>query len=345
MRLEPAISCVAPAQRFVVGLLAALLLSSQMALAQFSQQGSKLVGTGATGAALQGSSVALSADGNTAIVGGPHDSAGTGARGSSRAAAASGPSKAASWSARGRLALPMQGSSVALSADGNTAIVGGTSRQRRRRGLRGCTRAAAVSGPSKASKLVGTGAIGTAQQGYSVSLSADGNTAIVGGFGDNGYTGAAWVFTRSGGVWTQQGSKLVGTGATGPAQQGNSVALSSDGNTAIVGGHSDNGLHRGCVGLHPQQRCLEPARQQAGRHGSDWSRPAWHLRLAVRRRQHGHRRRVSRQRCVGLHAQRRCLDPARQQAGRHGSDWSRRTRHLRLAIRRRQHGDRRWVRR
>src|SRR5207302_1802677 len=77
--------------------------------------------------------------------------------------------------------------------------------------------------------------------GWSVSLSSDGNTVIVGGYGDNGNKGAGWAFTRSGGVWTQQGSKLVGTGAIGAAQQGYSVALSSDGNTAIVGGYTDNG--------------------------------------------------------------------------------------------------------
>jgi hypothetical protein len=53
--------------------------------------------------------------------------------------------------------------------------------------------------------------------------------------------GAAWVFTRSNGVWTQQGSKLVGTVAipTLP-QEGYSVALSADGKTAIIGGPGDN---------------------------------------------------------------------------------------------------------
>jgi hypothetical protein len=71
-------------------------------------------------------------------------------------------------------------------------------------------------------------------------LSADGNTAIVGGYFDNNYAGAAWVFTRSGGVWTQQGSKLVGTRAVGIGTQGTSVALSADGNTALVGGEFDN---------------------------------------------------------------------------------------------------------
>jgi hypothetical protein len=43
-----------------------------------------------------------------------------------------------------------------------------------------------------------------------------------------------------GGVWTQQGSKLVGTCAAGTAGQGASVALSADGNTAIVGGPGDS---------------------------------------------------------------------------------------------------------
>ena len=52
--------------------------------------------------------------------------------------------------------------------------------------------------------------------------------------------GAAWVFTRSGGVWTQK-KKLVGTEAIGNSYQGGSVSLSSDGNTAIVGGPRDNG--------------------------------------------------------------------------------------------------------
>ena len=59
-------------------------------------------------------------------------------------------------------------------------------------------------------KLVGTGTVGVAEQGYSVALSADGNTALVGGPGDNKSAGAAWVYTRNGNVWTQQGSKVVG---------------------------------------------------------------------------------------------------------------------------------------
>ena len=91
-------------------------------------------------------------------------------------------------------------------------------------------------------KLVGTLAVGTTvYQGQSVAVSADGNTAIVGGYGDNSNAGAAWVYTRRNGVWTQQGSKLVGTGAVGNAAQGRSVALSNDGNTAMVGGQRTAG--------------------------------------------------------------------------------------------------------
>jgi hypothetical protein len=44
------------------------------------------------------------------------------------------------------------------------------------------------------SKLVGTGAVGGARQGFSVSLSSDGKTAIVGGRQDNSGAGAAWVY-------------------------------------------------------------------------------------------------------------------------------------------------------
>jgi hypothetical protein len=88
-------------------------------------------------------------------------------------------------------------------------------------------------------KLVGAGTVEGGVQGYSVALSSDGNTAIVGVRLDNGNTGAAFVYTRSNGVWTQQGSKLVPADPV-PANQGYSVALSADGNTAIVGGPGDN---------------------------------------------------------------------------------------------------------
>ena len=60
-------------------------------------------------------------------------------------------------------------------------------------------------------KLTGTGATGNAAWfGYTVALSGDGNTALIGGWLDDNWKGAAWVFTRSGSTWTQQGPKLTG---------------------------------------------------------------------------------------------------------------------------------------
>jgi hypothetical protein len=64
-----------------------------------------------------------------------------------------------------------------------------------------------------------------------VALSSEGNTALIGGPGDSKGVGAAWVFTRSGSTWTQQGGKLTGSGETGAGEFGSSVALSSEGNT------------------------------------------------------------------------------------------------------------------
>jgi hypothetical protein len=105
-------------------------------------------------------------------------------------------------------------------------------------------------------KLVGTNALGpdVIEQGWSVALSADGNTAILGGPQDNSFAGAAWVFTRSSGVWSQQGSKLVGSGAGGQAKQGQAVALSSTPscNTAVVGGPGDNNIGAAWVFIAPR---------------------------------------------------------------------------------------------
>jgi hypothetical protein len=49
------------------------------------------------------------------------------------------------------------------------------------------------------------------------------------------------VLTRAGSTWTAQGSKLSGAGEIGAGRFGASVALSADGQTALIGGYSDNG--------------------------------------------------------------------------------------------------------
>jgi sRNA-binding regulator protein Hfq len=199
------------------------------------------VGTGAIGPAQRGFAVALSADGNTALVGGSRDNGFTGATWVFTRSNGV-------WSQQGGKLVgtgvaginTSQGISVALSADGNTALIGGHQDNTDVGAAWVFTRSGSV-WTQQGGKLVGTGRVGESQQGISVALSADGNTAMVGGNRDNSFIGAAWVFTRSNGVWTQQGSKLVGTGgAAGTTSQGRSVALSGDGNTAFVGGFSDN---------------------------------------------------------------------------------------------------------
>jgi hypothetical protein len=216
-----------------------LLGPALTALAQFSQQGPKLVGTGAVGPALQGLAVSLSSDGNTAILGGVDDDGEVGASWVWTRNGGLWTQQGPKLVGSGAVGQSRQGFSVSLSADGNTAIVGGKDDNGEAGAAWVWIRSGAVwtqQGP----KLVGSGAVGNAQQGRSVSLSADGNTAIVGGYQDNGGAGAAWVWIRNGGVWTQQGPKLIGSGAVGNAQQGRSVSLSADGNTAIVGGFTDN---------------------------------------------------------------------------------------------------------
>src|ERR1022692_3677917 len=207
------------------------------ARAQFVQQGSKLVGTGAAGTPWQGQSVALSGDGNTATVGGPFDNNGVGAMWVYTRSGGVWYQQGGKLVGTGAVGRAYQGTSVALSGDGNTATVGGPFDYNNVGAAWVYTRSGGV-WYQQGGKLVGTGAVGSAYQGTSVALSADGNTAIVGGFGDNAIVGAVWVFTRSGGVWSQQGGKLSGSGPLDGF--GNSVALSGDGNTAIVGVSGDN---------------------------------------------------------------------------------------------------------
>jgi FG-GAP-like repeat len=204
----------------------------------WTQQGEPLPPLGG----LMGYSAALSADGNTAIIGGPFDNTDVGAAWvftrSNGVWTQQGPKLVGTgWSGPS----PQQGFSVALSADGNTALIGGNAD-----GCNPCTGAAWVFTRSngvwtqQGGKLVGTGS-SVAQQGVSVALSGDGNTAMIGGWTDQDpvtgiVTGAAWVFTRSNGVWTQQGTKLIAPGGAADITQGRSVSLSSDGDTAIIGG-------------------------------------------------------------------------------------------------------------
>jgi len=212
----------------------------------WAQQGAKLVGSDAVGPGVdQGLSVSLSADGNTALVGGPSDDHGTGA---AWVFARNG----GAWTQQGPklvrppIADPYKygrfGMSVSLSGDGNTAIIGDgylRSGERQPGGAWIFVRSGGV-WRQQGEMLIGSGAdmgsTGVVRQGEAVAISADGNTVILGGAWDNQGVGAAWVFKRNSDSWAQQGSKLVGRPFNMPNPMfGRSVALSGDGDTAIVG--------------------------------------------------------------------------------------------------------------
>jgi hypothetical protein len=205
-------------------------------LALCEQQGLKLIGNDVDGAARQGTSVSISGDGNTIAVGGPMDDSDTGAVWIYARDTITG-----TWSQQGSKLIGSglsltenRGTSVALSSDGNTLAFGSPSSSSNQGAVRIFTRTGVTW--LEETTLLSSGSIGNAKQGTSVSLSADGNTLAIGGPEDNSGVGAVWIWTRSLGIWTEYGSKLIGAGSAGNAKQGTSVAVSGDGLTVAIGG-------------------------------------------------------------------------------------------------------------
>jgi len=138
------------------------------------------------------------------------------------------------------------GFSVALSGDGSTALIGARDQGKLKGGAWVFVRSGSTwvqqgaelaSGEEpEAGRCQGEGAC---PFGGSVALSANGSTALIGGAETFGHVGAAWVFTRAGSTWTQQGPPLQPADELGRANFGRSVALSGDGATALIGGPTD----------------------------------------------------------------------------------------------------------
>lgn len=217
----------------------------------------KLTASDAVGDAGFGYSVSLSADGNTAFIGGPWDGGTTGAswvfvrsagvwteqaKLTAQAEAASTCSSCHGNEVTAAQFNPQtQGSSVSLSGDGNTAIVGAVWDHHNRGSAWIFTRNGTTWTQSSGT-LLASDATGQSQQGVSVAMSGDGTTAMVGGNIQDDGAGAAWVYTLSGGSWTQQGSRLWPNDSVDSwVDFGVSLALSADGNTALIGGDNENG--------------------------------------------------------------------------------------------------------
>lgn len=209
---------------------------------------SKLIGTGNKGAAQQGYSCSLSSDGLTLAVGGYQDNNGVGAtwifaNNGSSLWSQQGPKLVG----RGSVGAAGQGYSTALSADGTVLAVGGPfddttviDDQSSSMGAVWMFSLGCGSWTQQSPKLVGSGSIGDANQGYDVDLSDDGQTLAVGGPSDNSEIGAVWMFNYSCSSWSQTG-KLVGSNNVGVAQEGCSVSLTTDATTLAFGGYLDNG--------------------------------------------------------------------------------------------------------
>ena len=205
----------------------------------WSQQGGKLTGSEEGGEGEFGYSVALSSDGDTALVSGAGDAGGTGAVWVFTRAGSTWSQQGEKLTASGESGNGWFGYSVALSGDGDTALIGGPLDENRVGATWVFTRAGST-WSQQGGKLTGGGESGKGDFGFHVALSSDGNIALIGGVSDDEEVGAAWVFTRAGSTWSQQGEKLTGEEESGKGEFGYSVALSGDGRTALVGGPTDN---------------------------------------------------------------------------------------------------------
>jgi hypothetical protein len=249
----------------------------------WTQQGPKLTGGVEEGGEGRfGRSVALSSDGDTALIGGPSDRAGHGA---AWVFTRSG----SSWT----LVTPKLtgreseesgeshfGGSVALSGDGTTAVVGSPGDGQYAGAIWLFTDT--EEGWRHQGSKVTAGSLGENGAGHfgaSVAMALDGNTVLAGAREDQGSpgisSGAAWAFARSGSSWSELGSKLTGTEETGGGEFGYSVALSGDGQRALVGGPHDRSfvgaawsIERSASGFDGTERKLEvPDEQGKGWYG------------------------------------------------------------------------------
>ncbi len=198
------------------------------------QQGEKLIFSDNTGFSFMGHSVAIGADGNNAIFGAPRNN-------SYKGAAWVFTRNQTEWSQQGnRLQATSSteqahtGFSVAMSADGNTAVVGQVFDGGTYYVGAALIYVRTVSTWTLQAKLIGSDYIGSSHQGYSVAMSADGNSVIVGGETDNNGSGAVWFYKRTNNSWSQIGHKKYQDGVNFK-RHGFSVSMSANGKMAIVG--------------------------------------------------------------------------------------------------------------
>jgi FG-GAP repeat len=222
-----------------------------------------------------GSSLALSDDGNTMAVGAVGEaSSATGIDGNQADASMPGAGAVyvftragATWSQQAYVKASNTGEktdgdqfgySVTLSGDGNTLATGAISERSAATGINGNQADKSADGAGAVYVFVRAGGTWSQQAyvkpwnttargnlfGYSVGLSGNGDTLAVGAYDEERGKGAAYIFTRAGGTWSQQ-IRLMASNAEGGDSLGCSIAISDDGNTMAAGAFDEDSLLRG----------------------------------------------------------------------------------------------------
>jgi hypothetical protein len=218
---------------FIV-IVATFALVSTSAGAAILEQEAKLLADDGEAQDLFGDSVSV--DGNTVLVGAPEDDDNGEASGAAYVFTRSN----GVWTQQAKLisddneAEDYFGGSVAVSGD--TALIGAWGDDPNY-DLSGSAYVFVRSGGTwtQQAKLVADDAWQADLFGHAVAL--EGDTALIGAYGDDdggSWAGSAYVFTRAGGVWTQQ-AKLMASDAQDQSHFGYSVAL--DGETALIGAY------------------------------------------------------------------------------------------------------------
>jgi N-acetylglucosamine kinase-like BadF-type ATPase len=145
------------------------------------------------------------------------------------------------------------GKSVSISSDGTTAIVGAYHDDDNGTSSGSAYIYRLVKGVWQETKLHASDGANGDRFGYSVSISGDGTTALVGAYGDadNGYnSGSAYVYRLAKGVWEE--TKLLASDGARDDDFGKSVSISGDGTTALVGAafDEDNGASSGSMYIY-----------------------------------------------------------------------------------------------
>lgn len=251
-----------------------------------------------------GSSVSLSLDGNTLAVGARFEgSAAIGIDGSQTDNSAPGAGavyvfvrNGGAWSQQAYVKASNTntansdffGYSVALSGDGSTLAVGAIWEASSATGIGG-NQADNSTGVAGAVYVFARSGTTWTQQAYvkasntaafdhfgnSVALSGDGNTLAVGAFGKDSGAGAVYVFTRSGGVWSQQ-AYVKASNTQGSDEFGRSVTLSGDGNTLAVSAYGEDSSATGIGGDQADNSASSAGAVYVfTRSGSTWSQQAY----------------------------------------------------------------------